>query len=878
MRRPIIRWYPLLVLAVALLPTAPAWADQAPTLNLSELATGNVFVDGQPVRVGLATNASSVSWSAADVNGTQVATGTQAAASSLAIPVTTHGWYRLTVTAAQGTAVSTAQTTFAVLAQPGSASTAGLSTRVLGDFESAAEGWTFYPGSEYPGATGSLALDASTAHTGASSGHLSGDFSGGGAYVSMRRALPAVDATSIGFWLRAPGLTWLTVRLTDGSGQVHQQRLALSGATDWQPLVVTRFDGGSQYVHWGGANDGVWHGPATALELVLDRGAIAGGASTASVNVDDVVAARPAAAPVAAPNVVVGDFESAAEGWTFYPGSEYPGATGALTLDPTTAHTGASSGRLTGDFSGGGAYVTAQRSLTPVDLSSLTLWVRTAQLSAVRLRVTDGTGQIHQQQLNLSGSTDWQALTVTRFDGGNQYVHWGGANDGVWHGPAQAIAVVLDRGLILGGGTAAAVNIDAVTAVQPGSLLGVGTHFGQSWSTDLVPLVATAGARGARDEAYWQNVETTAGSYTYPANVTAYLQAWQNDQLDPLLVADYGNPNYDGGSAPYDDAGRTAFANYADALVGHYPQVHNLAVWNEWDVNATGPANKTPDSYVALLTATYAKLKADHPGVTLVGGGDVDVNQLAWFETFCAQGGLRYLDVVSIHPYNYLGPPEGLGAAIDQVRALIRKYAGGVDKPIWITEDGWGTGTNAVAVDEPTQAEYVARAELVALAHGVLALLRQAEDLHHEALAVRRFYAYDFMNDGTDPANLEHNFGLVHNVADPAGAYTPKPSYVAYATAARQLAGATYLGQENPGSGLFDEVFAAGDGSPLRAIWAASGANTTVTVSATGPVQVTSLYGLPSTFQPDANGHVTFPVGVWPTYVSGSSITTVATP
>lgn len=99
------------------------------------------------------------------------------------------------------------------------------------------------------------------------------------------------------------------------------------------------------------------------------------------------------------------------------------------------------------------------------------------------------------------------------------------------------------------------------------------------------------------------------------------------------------------------------------------------------------------------------------------------------------------------------------------------------------------------------------------------------------------------------------NFGLVHSFADADGAYTPKP-----------------------GRRPIRRDFAAADGSPFRVLWAASGANTTVTVASSGPVNVTSLYALPSTFYPDANGQVTFPVGVWPTYLSGSSISTVTSP
>jgi len=493
--------------------------------------------------------------------------------------------------------------------------------------------------------------------------------------------------------------------------------------------------------------------------------------------------------------------------------------------------------------------------------------VKTSQLQAVGLRLTDATGQVHQQRLTLSGSTGWQQLNVTRFDGGIGYLHFGGADDGIWHGPAKAIMLTLDHSLINGGGTTASVNLDAVAATTPTSLLGASTHFGGSWSTDLVPLLTQSGARGGRDEVFWSAVEPTPGTYTFPAKYTNYLQSWQSNGLDSLLIADYGNSTYDDVpdndfDAPYTDAGRTGYANYANALANQYPQVKNMAIWNEWDVNAAGPSNKTPDSYLALLQATYTKLKANHPDLTVIGGGDTDVTQQAWFQTFCQLGGLNYLDVVSIHPYNFLHAPEGLGAAIDQVRATIRQYNGGVDKPIWITEAGWYTGAGSpVPVDEPTQAMYLARAQLTVPGHDV-----------------DRFYMYDFKNDGIDPAAPENNFGLVHNEADALGKYTPKPSYVAYATAARQLRGATFLGKEFPGNGLIDQVYAANDGTPFRAIWAASGSNTTVTVNATGPVQVTSLYGLTSTFSPNASGQVSVTVGVWPTYVSGSTVTSVTAP
>jgi hypothetical protein len=840
-----------LVLATLVIAIGTISPAHAATLALTPITLGNVFTDGQPVKVGLTTDASSVTWSAADVNGTVVATGSQAAASTLQVSVTTLGWYQLTVQA--GTA--TAKTTFAILSPLSTASVAGLSTTRAGDFENTAEGWTFYPGSEFPGATGSFALDTTDDHSGASSGKLSGNFSAGGAYVSVNRPLPLVAATSVSFWAKTPNLSFLTFRITDSTGQVHQQRLTLSGATDWQPLSVTKFDGGKQYSYFGGANDGVWHGPAKQIEIVLDKGAISG-ATSSSVSLDDLTLNAPAAAPT----TPLGDYESAAEGWSFYPGSEFPGATGSLTYDTASPHTGAQSAKLSGDFTGGGNYVALQRTVVPIDLKALNVWVRSSQISSLGLRLTDATGQVHQQRLAVTGSA-WQQLNVTRFDGGTGYLHFGGADDGIWHGPAKAIMLTLDKSSITGGGTTASVNVDAVAATTSPTYQGAGTHFAGAWSTAPVPLLALSGATTARDEAYWSDAETTQGTISFPPRITTYQQAFQSNGIDPLMIADRGNKFYDGGKPPITDAGRAGFANYADELATQYPQIKNLAVWNEWDVNSEVGASQAPEDYLALLKATYTKLKANHPGLTIVGGGDTDVTQQAWFQAFCQQGGLKYLDVVSIHPYNFLNAPESLGTFVDQVHATIRQYNGGVDKPLWITEAGWYTSGGQVPVAEPTQAMYVAREMLNVPGHDV-----------------DRFYMYDFKNDGTDPTAVENNYGMIHNEADALGAYTPKPSYVAYATTARQLRGATFLGKEYPGNGLIDQVYAANDGTPVRAIWAASGSNTTVTVNATGPVQITSLYGQTSTQTPNANGQIAVTVGVWPTYISGATVTSVTAP
>ncbi len=80
------------------------------------------------------------------------------------------------------------------------------------------------------------------------------------------------------------------------------------------------------------------------------------------------------------------------------------------------------------------------------------------------------------------------------------------------------------------------------------------------------------------------------------------------------------------------------------------------------------------------------------------------------------------------------------------------------DKPLWVTEFGWTTDTSSRwGVTEDQQAQYLA---------GAFAML-------HGLTYVRAAVAYELRNSGEDPAELEHNFGLLRRD------FSEKPAYAA---------------------------------------------------------------------------------------------------
>ncbi len=320
------------------------------------------------------------------------------------------------------------------------------------------EGWRFDNGQEFPGAKGGIAQDDSVEPQRRPAIRLDGDFSGGGNYVQVGRDTPAVDVETLVYWLKAPkGCQQMTVRLIDGTGQCHQLNLKTEEHGNWQQVIfpvakyfekagtsgavelVQRYEG------WAGAADGKWHNPMKSIYFLCGPhqfGETKQGAFwlsgmklmvappkmeiTKEVRLDDMLKE--------------GEMD-----WGFHDGGEFPGAKGGVTIvkegDENVL-------RLLGDFSGGGAYVSTQHNLDGMDVTAVRMKMKTANATGFNVRYGDGTGQCHQGRgFKLTPDNQWHEVTIaTREVTGGE--HWGGANDGKWHGAGQYIA------LLIGGGNA----------------------------------------------------------------------------------------------------------------------------------------------------------------------------------------------------------------------------------------------------------------------------------------------------------------------------------------------------------------------------------------------------------------------------------------
>jgi len=214
--------------------------------------------------------------------------------------------------------------------------------------------------------------------------------------------------------------------------------------------------------------------------------------------------------------------------------------------------------------------------------------------------------------------------------------------------------------------------------------LGAQTHVAQGWDpVSTLSLLKDANLRVARDEAYWDFIETSAGVYDFSSANFGHWRLNHNQAVpvDTIFTADFFNSLYDSGQTPYSSGAQTAFANYAAATVNNFKQIKAVEVWNEinggtW-TNGTFATDK-PGYYKTLVQKVYTAVKAVRPEVTVIGGATVLIAAPFW-QALSSAGALPYMDACSVHPYDAIETWEG---RFTDLRNIIG------NKPLWVTEFG----------------------------------------------------------------------------------------------------------------------------------------------------------------------------------------------
>ena len=303
-------------------------------------------------------------------------------------------------------------------------------------------------------------------------------------------------------------------------------------------------------------------------------------------------------------------------------------------------------------------------------------------------------------------------------------------------------------------------------------IVGVGTHLLHSTAPVARPtlLMSEAGIVSARDDLFWSTAEPEPKRLYVPLGWQRYLQALRNRQIGNMLILGYGNQWYENGAKPRSPFVRDAFANYVNFISRRLRgQVDFYEVWNEWDLeDPTGEVFSR--DYATLIKDTSALLRSNDPNVRVLAGAVTTQGLQEGFADRLVQAGVMDdLDGLSLHPYvhcrkdNAGNTPENWIKWLSEISTRLDGLAQR-PVPLYLTEMSWPSADEPCGVSETTQAAYLARGFFLARIHP----------------AIQGMWWYDLFNDGRDPKEREHNFGLLDNDLNPKPAYTTLKAIAPY--------------------------------------------------------------------------------------------------
>jgi hypothetical protein len=272
--------------------------------------------------------------------------------------------------------------------------------------------------------------------------------------------------------------------------------------------------------------------------------------------------------------------------------------------------------------------------------------------------------------------------------------------------------------------TILSVAISCLTAHAGDDRFGFATHFEQSWSSKLMPPIASSGVSYIRDDLYAGHWESSRGVYVQPSYDLGWLNA---ARANGLKVVGILGPN---GNYP-DNYDPVAMSNLA-AWIAKTGLVTAFEVTNEPNnAYASYEGSTWQTKLVALTNAVTAAVHAVDPSLQVIGlggqGGQI-FNMLAMGTT---------MNGVVYHPYpngNFIPETTYEWQYLDY-GSWIQALDSRTTLPKWETE--WGIGTWSTFT-QTNQAVFLARR-----------LLQEA------GLGVEHSFIYEFADNGTEPYGVE---------------------------------------------------------------------------------------------------------------------------
>lgn len=310
--------------------------------------------------------------------------------------------------------------------------------------------------------------------------------------------------------------------------------------------------------------------------------------------------------------------------------------------------------------------------------------------------------------------------------------------------------------------------------------IGMGLHFRGGDATAIkrqFDLMTVMNVTWVRIDLDWSAIENQQGQFDWALTdtfvdeaaahhikvlgVVAFTPEWARPATvddDPELLRHYRPENL------------ADFATFARIAAERYSSrgVHSWEIWNEPNSGKFWPPLQNADEYGELFRQAAAAIRGvDAEATVLIGGltttpdaPDPGTSPVDFLEHLYGNGTAQLADGVAAHPYSFPSLPmdtvqerKGGFADLPALHAVMEDHDEG-GKKIWITEFGAPTGTGERAVSEEKQAATLLQAR------------QQVEDWDWAGPLIY----YELIDGGTDPTDIEQNFGVLREDLAPKAA------------------------------------------------------------------------------------------------------------
>jgi hypothetical protein len=220
-----------------------------------------------------------------------------------------------------------------------------------------------------------------------------------------------------------------------------------------------------------------------------------------------------------------------------------------------------------------------------------------------------------------------------------------------------------------------------------------------------------------------------------------------------------------------------AFGRYAYQAARRYKgKIRYWEVWNEPDI---GFFRGTLDEYLAMLATAHDSIEKASPKAKVLTGGFASMEHPSLKKDFHKQVVIQGKDHFDVHAFHAHGGFDSYARTIDD-KFLAMRESTGTRQPWYANE----TAVSSMEGAQKMQAETLYKKFLFSWSRGAIG-----------------YNWYDLRNDGFDPRNGEHNYGLLTND------FYPKAAYPVYNALALYFKGTDFDRQLELGPNLWAFAF-----------------------------------------------------------------------